>query len=331
MPLNASLRLTMRGVKITMSLTIEFASNQAYLKKPSSDVIFLSSGLGALLEEMIPQSESPIHKGSNFITALHAPDSLQKAHELYLNAGADIITTDTFCGSYYRQAGNIELTNQFVEAAVKVAQISQTSVSHKTLMAISLTSLEDCYDPEATPALSILKKEHQNNLTLLEQYGDFTLAETLPTLREAQVIAEYTTRPFAVSFVVSENGQVLDGSSMRDVVETVLEPYGLCLGIGVNCCTLEGAEAAVKALKEVYEKKPHLVGKHIIAYPNGFVSSQKENSQCSHNHSPTKLSPKTLSTALERLVSLGATTTGGCCGAGPEHTQAYVQNISRTP
>lgn len=315
--------------------TITHENGQYYLrpKEQNNTPIFLSAGLGSLIEELRPDRESPIHKGSSFIAPLHAPDTVLTAHKLYIEAGADIITTDTFCASYYRQGGNAELTEKFVTAACDIAESARSGLDNAPLIAVSLTSLEDCYSPEATPDIDTLVTEHKRNLALLENHGDFTLAETIPTLHEAAIIAYHARRPFIVSFTVGEDGNLLDGNNVNDVVTTILEPNALCLGIGVNCCSLEGAKKAVSQLAEIFAQNDHLHGKQIIAYPNGFKKSRAENNEenshsCGHHHAPEKLSEIELAGELWDLAARGATAVGGCCGAGPSHTKAYISKLS---
>lgn len=309
---------------------ITHENGQYYLRpKEQGTPIFLSAGLGSLIEELRPDRESPIHKGSSFIAPLHAPETVLTAHKLYIDAGVDIITTDTFCGSYHRQGGNTELTEKFVAAACDIAEAARANLDNAPLIAVSLTSLEDCYSPDATPDADTLIIEHKRNLELLENHGDFTLAETIPTLREATIIAYHARRPFIVSFTVGEDGNLLDGNSVEAAVKTILEPNALCLGLGVNCCSLEGAKKAVSQLAEIFAQNENLQGKQIIAYPNGFKKSRDENvHSCGHHHAPEKLSEVELAGELWDLAARGATAVGGCCGAGPSHTQAYVEKFS---
>ena len=307
---------------------ITFKNDQYYLEpRIAGDIIFLSSGMGSEIESRLPEQESPIHKGSKFIAPLDAPDVVQTVHESYIAAGANIITTETFCASGHRQDGDWELTEKYITAASNVAEAARANVSNAPLIAVSLTSLECCYSPDKTPPQGTLITEHKKNLALLERHGDFTLAETLPTLREGQAIADNAQRPFVVSFVVDDDGKLLDGHNMEDVVRTILEPNAYCLGIGVNCCTIEGAKKAVAALAKIYNENAALAGKQIIAYPNGFEASREKNGHSCDDHAPERLSPIALAGHLWEMVALGATAVGGCCGAGPEHTEEYVAHV----
>ena len=219
---------------MSSALQITQKDSQYYLEtNDPSGIIFLSSGMGTSIRDLCDNKEDPIQKGSSFIAPLDAPKIVEQVHMGYINAGAQIITADTYCASYYRQNGDVELTEQFVTAASNIAENARKGVENAPLIAMSLTALEDCYTAEATPGAATLYSEHARNLALLEDHGDFTLAETLPTLREAQAIATLAKRPFVTSFTVAANGNLLDGSTMDKVVETILEPHALCLGLSL--------------------------------------------------------------------------------------------------
>jgi len=318
-----------------MSSYIQIANRdgQHYLETNNeNDVIFLSSGMGFSIEQALEGKESPIHKNSSLIAPLEIPEIIQEIHTANIQAGAQIITAETYCASYYRQNGDVTLTNSFVTAAANIAEQSRKDFANKPLIAMSLTALEDCYEPESTPDTHTLYTEHARNLKLLEKHGDFTLAETLPSLREAQAIAENAKRPFVTAFTVNNKGTLLDGNGMDTVVETILEPHAFCLGIGINCCSIEGAEKAVIALSEIYNAKPDLKGKQIITYPNGFKSTRQESVHECGDHSskkqPDRLTPIELSSILNKFTQQGATAVGGCCGTTAEHTKSYVSYIN---
>ena len=314
-------------------ITIIQEGEQFYLSKNRVGPIFLSAGLGSLIEKLLPEHQSTIHIGSDFSAPLNAPDVLLKAHKLYVEARAEILTTETFRGFQrpYEES-------QILRAAFDIARQATENLIHKPAIAISLGPVGDTEDHTTTPLNAALEIEHGKNIGIVksqltalpkdDSQAVFLLPETLTTLREAQIIAEIAQDaqvPFLTSFKVNDEGQTLDGHSMREVIETALKPNAFCLGIGVNCCTLEGAEKAVEELAKGFKSQPHLTGKQIAAYPNGFVDTIEVNhkSGCDHHKAPP-LTPGKLSEAVWNLVAKGATAIGGCCGAGPEHTAAYV-------
>lgn len=310
---------------------IAYRKNQAYLLGQAGAPIFLSGGFGSEVNKVINGNTFETGAGA-YIAALDAPYAVKHVHAAYAEAGADILTADTFSTSSYRLNHQEDLAGRAIREACRLAGKFVRRTNGKVVMA-SLTSLEDCYDPLKTPDQNTLYREHFKTIRMVAAQKDVALmAETLPTLLEARVIAELAQKngvPFFACFVVDEQGNVLDGSSMEDIVEDILEPYGLCLGVGVNCCTVEGAFRAVEALDRVYKQKA-ITGKHIVAFPNGFVKSYEEN-MCAcdaakkkgHMHEPEVYNTDVFATILEDLFLSGASVLGGCCGTTPEHTAAY--------
>lgn len=264
----------------------------------------------------------------NDFAAIHHPGVLQDVHLEYLEAGADILLTDTFSVSSHRLGGDEAQARERIQAAYLAVRHAMRRGALDSAVAIagSLTSLGDCYDPNDTPALDVLDREHLKNVQAHKDCGaDFLLCETLPTLREAIAMAgaaSYCALPFILSFTVSDNGRLLDGNSIEAAEAITRAP--LRLGIGANCCSVEGAQNAVRALNNVVR------GGHIVAYPNGYTHS-REAFNCSVCHNPDEeshkstLSPQGFAEVVDDLVKLGATIVGGCCGAAPAHTGAYVQ------
>ena len=311
----------------------------AFLTKETGP-IFLSGGFGSEVDKIATErgiASGSLQKGSSFIAPIDAPEIVKEVHEAYAKAGADILTADTFCANLSR-AGQKIIANSHAQAAAAIArEVSQHNLTIP-IVGLSLTASGDCYTPDETPSLEELHRDHSFDAWNFRAKGDLVISETLPTLREAQVIAKcaniYKT-PFITSVVVDDKGDILDGNPVETLISTVLKPNSFCLGIGVNCCSIEGANKAVHRLAVYFNADKDLKGKHIIAYPNAFKLSREENEAqkrilegggtpcCDHN---TALTPDEGAEAVRELIRLGASVVGLCCGSTPEHTRAYVNS-----
>src|SRR5262249_33772815 len=157
------------------------------------------SEVNRLIGERNHEHVDVLQKGSARIAPLDVPDIVEEVHGLYGFAGADILTADTFDASVSRQNGDIDLIKTFIRSAAGIARTASLQIPSPPLVALSLTSSGDCYKPWETPDQETLISEHTQNIELLAPYGDLILAETLPTLREAEVIsrlANEAKRPF---------------------------------------------------------------------------------------------------------------------------------------
>ena len=219
-------------------------------------------------------------------------------------------------------SGDIELSILHAQAADKIAKSAVEKLGDPALVAMSLTASGDCYKPKDTPRFDTLVQQHSVDLDVFHGLGDFIMAETLPTAMEGQVVSRLANereQPFAVSFVAGDDGKILDGSTMGHVVETILSPHEFCLGVGVNCCSIEGAKIAVAQLSEAFEQA-RVKGKHIIVYANAFTLSlaQKEALGIESDEVLQEIETKNIA---QELADLGATMIGFCCGATPNHTR----------
>lgn len=318
----------------------------AFLEKEVGPV-FLSGGFGSEVSRILSQQNGVRTSAfGNFRSPLHVPPVVQQVHEAYAKAGADVLTADSFdAGMGKRRAkGDRALAEQHAEAAGKIARIASSLSTHKPLVALSLTSSGDCYNPKDTPTEFDLHRDHKQNVEIFKPHGDFIIAETLPTLKEGKVIAQYaqeTQTPVLFAFVVNDEGKVNDGSTMEQVVNTVLRPHPYVLGVGVNCCSIEGANEAVSQLSEIFQREAGVFeGKQIAAYANAFALPREVNASLTddhgcadgHHHCGNDDHNKPLTreeslAAVRELVQRGATTIGLCCGSTPDHTRDYVHAL----
>lgn len=303
-------------------LKIAFDQNGAYLKAPKGRPVILSGGFGSEVEKRLPKGASGIVKGSKDCPPIDTPDIVKDVHRFYALAGAHILTADSFNASVSRQGGDVALAKKFAVAGARLAKEVSLESGLNPLVAMSLTASGDCYSPDDTPSDDILIAEHTENINILRECGDLIFAETLPTLREARIIADLAQeakKPFSIAFTVSNGGKTRDGYHMNDAVEAILSRHSYCFGLGVNCCTVQGAKIATRDLKQAFGNDIRFKNKHIFAYPNGGKEEYCSNAE-QDNYAPEEFSVE-----LQGLLKDGATAIGGCCGTTPEHVKKYSQ------
>jgi S-methylmethionine-dependent homocysteine/selenocysteine methylase len=105
-------------------------------------------------------------------------------------------------------------------------------------------------------------------------------------------------------------------------------PYRV--GIGTNCCEIEGSKQSTSRLAKIFNDNAPLIKQHIVAYPNGFAHSRTEFAELKKINPDLKPQPlphADFAKAAQDLRDLGATIVGGCCGAGIGHVQTYVREL----
>lgn len=237
---------------------------------------------------------------------------LKQIHMDYLNAGADIITTNTF-RTHQRAlipSRNAHRAHELTRRAVNIARDAITSVKSDSpkFIAGSISTLEDCYRPDLVPPDGELRAEHAERIHhLVECSVDFILIETINTIREALIVAKLasiTDIPVVVSFVCDQNGKILSGETLTEAAKQLL-PLGIS-AIGINCGPTPNLAKPLAELKIVCGKNFPLIAYGNIGYADekiGWVNTDSEN--------PKKY--------CEHAIHWNTKIIGGCCGTTPEH------------
>jgi S-methylmethionine-dependent homocysteine/selenocysteine methylase len=247
---------------------------------------------------------------------------LKQIHIDYLNAGADIITTNTFRTHHRALApsGNAQRALELTRRAVGLARdaIAAVHADSPKFIAGSISTLEDCYEPNLVPPDDSLRAEHSERVQhLLESGVDFFLIETINTIREALAITKLavnTGLPVVVSFVCNQDGKILSGETLTEAARQLLS-LGIS-AIGVNCGPTSNLAKPLAELESACGKDFPLIAYGNIGYADekvGWVNTDSEN-------------PKAY---CEHAIHWNAKIIGGCCGTTPEHIHQLKMGLAR--
>lgn len=239
---------------------------------------------------------------------IHEPETVLEIHREYLQAGADVITTNTF-RTNIRTLKRKNYDRRWIDLntlAVQLAHEACNSTGKKALVAGSIATVEDCYSPHLVPSNDELREEHREQVRLLASLDvNFLLLETMNTIREAVIAAEAcreTGAEFAVSFVTDTEDSLLSGESLEHAVEAVLpcEPAAIM----VNCVS---AKSILNPLKIGLARATIPVG----CYAN--VGTPVRDG--THMHREVTLDE--YGDYAMQWIASGARLVGGCCGTTP--------------
>ncbi len=256
---------------------------------------------------------------------IKAPDLVRQIHAEYVDAGAEVVTANTFRTAGYTLAkAGLELNaEELTERAVQLAREAADSAhsDRPVRVAGSLAPLEDCYRPDLTPANDILHQEHRRQARLLANAQvDFILVETQNNIREACIAAEMALsqgRSVWVSLIPRDGQTLFSGEPLREAVRAIarLEPEAIL----VNCCL---PSVACEAVRIVHEEWAGARG----AYPNFGIPENESDSDFSDSLSPAKFAEWGA-----QLLESGVHIIGGCCGTQPAHIAALSKTMRKTP
>lgn len=247
-----------------------------------------------------------------------APELLESIHRDYVDAGAHIITANTFRLHRRNLAtwGRADDQRRMVNGAIALAR---KAAAGRSLVAASLAPLGDCYSPDEVPDIPRLEREHHELATELARAGaDLILIETMvagvETLAAAHAAAS-TGLPFIVSFVTGPAGRLLSGENLSDALPQLLTHKPAA--VGINCVTARHAEETLPTLLKTAGPTPC-----------GIYANTGERAPDGSWRVTTASEPAVYAGLVQSWMSRGVKLIGGCCGTTPAHIAAMQKLIA---
>jgi 5-methyltetrahydrofolate--homocysteine methyltransferase len=301
----------------------------ARLHSPERPVIVFDGAMGTSLQTQSLTAEDfggAQYEGCNEYLVETNPEAVKQVHRGFLEAGADVIETDTFGGTSIVLA-EYNLAHKAYELNKKAAQLAKSVTAEystpekprfvagsmgpgtklPTLGHIDFNTLKDAY-VEQTEGLY----DGGVDLLIVETCQDVLQIKAALNAIEEVFAKKGERRPLMVSITMEQMGTMLVGSEIEAAL-TILEPYNIDI-MGLNCAT--GPDLMKEHIKYLSEHSPFVVS----CIPNAGLP---ENVGGKAHY---KLTPMELKMALMHFVEdLGVQVIGGCCGTRAEHIAAIAE------
>ena len=258
------------------------------------------------------------------LALIECPDAVRDIHLEYVNAGTEVITTNTF-RTHRRSLDKGGVSDRAEELTAMAVRLAREAIdgapgnASSAWVADSIASLEDCYSPDLTPDDTRLQREHEEIASTLAACGvDVLLVETMPTIREAAAAtraAVATGLPVWTGFACDTRGRLISGEAVADAA-TAVEALG-AQALLINCTPTHGLHRALSQLAAASELP-------IGAYGNVGHSEDDQGWTLTDAIGPQKYAEY-----AARWLDLGSRIVGGCCGTTPAHTAALKRLLSR--
>jgi methionine synthase I (cobalamin-dependent)/5,10-methylenetetrahydrofolate reductase len=251
---------------------------------------------------------------------LSDPGMILAVHEEYLQAGAEILETNTFGANRFRLSrhGLSAKVAEINSAGVKLAKQAVAHLKEKQAgeawVGGSIGPLGVRLEPLGKTGLEEARAAFAEQIRALADAGaDLLIIETMPALneaREALLAAEETAPdlPVLVMVTVDDDSNCLDGSSPQQAAALLTE-WG-ANAIGVNCST--GPTTVLTAI----EAMRGATTLPIAAMPNAGMPRAVE------GRNIYLCSPEYMASFARKAIAAGAQVVGGCCGTTPNHIRA---------
>src|SRR5438067_4115251 len=302
-----------------------------FIESINSRVVVYDGGMGATLEQFDLSSEDygGLPGKCHEALVLHRPDVIKGVHESMLEAGADVVETDTFQGSRLK-LDEWGLGEHTLEINTRAAQIAREAAGEDRFVAGSIgpTGMLPASDDPTLGDISFGKLVEvftEQARGLVEGGADLIIIETAQDILEVKAAVfgareafreAGRTLPIQTSVsLLPQGGKMLLGTDIQAVL-TTLSALDVQV-IGLNCST--GPGDMRDAIRFLGENSP--VPVHCI--PNAGLPIQGPNGETIFPEEPDPLA----STLQEFVERYGVSIVGGCCGTTPDHIRAIAERV----
>ncbi|PJI07774.1 MULTISPECIES: methionine synthase [Clostridium] len=276
-------------------------------------------------------------KGNNDILNLTKPEIIKEIHKKYLEAGADIIETNTFNANEISQK-DYHMENKIYEINFNGAKLAREAADYYTNLtpdkprfvagSIGPTNRTASMSPDVenpgfrNTSFDDLLAAYEHQIEGLVDGGvDILLIETIfdalnarAAIFAAETIFEKKNKqlPIIISGTIADkSGRILSGQTLDAFAETMKGDN--IIAIGLNCSF--GAKELVPFIKQLSETED----RYISFYPNAGLP----NSLGEYEELPEETASLVKKLALEGCINI----VGGCCGTTPEHIKAISKAV----
>lgn len=289
----------------------------------SKRILILDGAMGTMLQRKGLQGNSESFNLTN-------PETIGEIHNEYIEAGADIITANSFSANSISQSEyNLsEKAGQMAEAAARIARKAADEAPRKIWVAgsvgptsKSLSLAQNINDPIFRPysfdgmaeAFEVqIRGLVKGGVDLLLFETCFDALNTKAALYAIEHIPEASDIPIMISASMSDrSGRTLTGQTMEAFYRSV--QHCSPLSFGLNCSL--GAEEMIPLIAEVASFATCAVS----CYPNAGLP----NEMGEYDETPSQMAESVRKMALAGSVNI----VGGCCGTTPEHIKAVAEAV----
>lgn len=270
----------------------------------NNDILIFDGAMGTLI-----QSARPNYNKLPELLNIDAPDLITSLHLKYIEAGADVITTNTFGANAYKLEGTEHSVKAVVEAAVKNARAANSKN-----IALDIGPIGKAMVPIGDLTVDEAYELFKEQIIYAKDSVDLILIETMASLLESKtaILAakENSDLPVFVTMTIDENNRTLMGNDLKTIALT-LSALNVD-AIGLNCSF--GPKGLLEPIKTIisYTDLP------VMIQPNAGLPKLVDDLTIYNYPSDT------FKEDIVEMINLGVSIIGGCCGTSPE----FISKIS---
>ena len=272
--------------------------------------ILCDGAMGTLLD-LYEYPEIP-HEIQN----LKNPDIVERVHAEYIEAGAEIIETNTFSANRFRLS-QYRLEESLTEINRRGVQVARRAAGDSVYVAGAIGPIGRLLEPVGKVSRGEARAAFREQIAILVEEGvDLLILETFVSVLELDeaihAAKELTDLPIVAQKAFAEDGAILSGSFPIEVVDHLIR-----LGVdvaGANCTV--GPQRMFGIIRSM-----HKDGVILSAQPAAGIPTLLDGRSIYHT------TPEYLGVYARELVEAGVTLVGACCGSTPAHIAAMAKAI----
>lgn len=251
---------------------------------------------------------------------LHNADGVRRLHVDYADAGAELLTSNTFTANRLAFAHS-GLEDRLAEINRIAVELARDAADDRAWVVGSVGPTGRLMEPygDLTPDRA-MEVYSEQVAALAEAGADMIAVETMSSLDEAKAAVDAVravcSLPVAVSFTIDANLRTMMGTTVRQFVEAAVE-WGADI-IGTNCGV--GPDEVETVLPQMREFAPD---SFIWGEPNAGLP-RMDGAEVVYD-----LGPERFADYAEAAYRAGARVIGSCCGSTPEHTRAMAERVRK--
>ncbi|MDU0458294.1 MAG: homocysteine S-methyltransferase family protein, partial [Geobacteraceae bacterium] len=285
-----------------------------FLDAIKEKVLVLDGAMGTMLQERgLKPGQSPEELN------LTMPEVVASVHRDYIDAGADIIITNTFGGTHFKLS-HYGLEGRLAEINASAVAIARREAAGKAYVGASIGPTGQFVEPLGEVAFDVMKSAFREQASALVEAGaDLISLETFLDIKECRAavigIREISsTIPIIAMLTFDDNGRSVLGTPPESAAITLTaagaDIVGSNCGLGVDgiydiLCRMRGV-TALPLISQANAGLPQLIGDKTV-FPG---------------------TPAEMTAYHERMLDMGVRIIGGCCGTTPDHIRAMKLALS---
>lgn len=254
------------------------------------------------------------------------PERVRAIQRLYIEAGSDIVLTNTFGGTRFRlKLHNLQgRVAELNAAAVRLLKEEIAASGRTVLVAGDIGPSGEIMEPVGTLSYAdAVDGFEEQARALIEAGADLIWIETMSALEEVQAAIEGTRRvnhttPIVATLSFDTHGCTMMGITPERAAEQLLA-WGVT-AVGANCGN--GTDELLASIQRMHRAHPQAV---LVAKSNAGMP-QLVNGKAEYHATPEEMAAYAL-----QARAAGACIIGGCCGSNPTHIRAMSQTLQVNP